>query len=178
LWQHVSAVNAKLPEHARQRMIYPRISEMLANDSTEGIHSELTFEVMKRYFTIENFRALGGAVAHPLISDNAKLFGFISDFDAIISDILASDWDYLCEHPESTLMAYWIARPDHSLLADHNRLAEFTREEDEREGAVLKNGGYYYPDTPLHHELYPRDRLRAGINGFRGKVRTFLRGDA
>jgi hypothetical protein len=176
LWEDVRKINQRLPDHVRQTLEYPRISDMLARKTTDAVHSELTSEVMRRYFTIANFRPLGGAIAHPLISQNPKLFGFVAGFDEIISDVLSWDWDYLCEHPESTLVAYWTATPKHAALTDCDRLAAFTREEQEREEKARKSGGYYYPETPLHRTLYPHDRLRAGMAELRGKVRGFLKG--
>jgi hypothetical protein len=174
-WESAVEVSRQLPDNGKQEMVYPRLSEMLARDPTDAVHSELTLPIMKRYFTLHSFRAAGGAIAHPIISQNKRLFGFIGGFDDIVADIMATDWDYLCEHPDSSLFAYWIAKPNHASLDDVGLLAEFTREEEEREEVAHRNWGYYYPQTPLHRSLYPYDTLKSAMNGVRGKVRSFLR---
>jgi hypothetical protein len=175
LWERVTVINEQLPESARHRLIYPRLSEMLERDPTDAVHSELTLETMKRYFTLHDLRPAGGAIAHPILSQNPKVFGFVRDFDKVAADVMAADWDYLREHPESTFLAYWTAQPNHAALDNREQLVEFTREEDRREETAEKNGGCYYPQTQLHRVLYPHDAWRSTMNGLKGKVRDFLR---
>ena len=54
-------------------MSYPHLPTMLHDDPTEAIHSELIVETLQRYFHVERFVPLGGAIAYPLLTFNARL---------------------------------------------------------------------------------------------------------
>ena len=60
--------------------------------------------------------------------------------------IMKADGDYLRAHPESNLFSYILARPNKAALAGP-ALAEWTRQEDEREARGARQGGVYYRPT-------------------------------
>jgi hypothetical protein len=156
-WSRVCEVNERLPEKAKQGLVYPRVFDMLANDPFSAMHSELTLATMRRYFTVDDYRPVGGAIAHPILSYNEKLFGFFTNLDEIIYSVLEADWDYLSERPESTLFAYWTARPNHAVLRNERLLARLSTEEEQREAAARQHGGRYYPPTSVEASVYPDD---------------------
>ena len=69
-WERAWSVNAELPPEVRQSMSYPHLPTMLQHDPTEAIHSELIVETLHRYFHVERFVPLGGAIAYPLLTFN------------------------------------------------------------------------------------------------------------
>jgi SAM-dependent methyltransferase len=149
-WEAAHVANQQLPAEARQVLRYPHLPTMLADDPTEAIHSELVLEIMGRYFEIDDYTPVGGAVAYMLLTHNAQLFALQpSDRLRWAEEVMAADADYLAAHPEDTLFAYWVARPRGGLVADQAQLDRWTSEEEAREAAAAENGGEYYPHTAL-----------------------------
>jgi SAM-dependent methyltransferase len=157
-WIRVRELNQELPRELRHDLVYPHLPTLLATDPTKGLHSELLLSTLRRYFTIDDFRPVGGAVAFPLLNDNEGLFGFAADLGRAVEEIvMPADWDYLCRQPNSSLFAFWTAQPNHAALRDRQALAAFTREEESRETAARHNGGFYYPPTQPHRVAYRAD---------------------
>jgi SAM-dependent methyltransferase len=157
MWEAAWQANEALPAEFRHELGYPHLPTMLASDPTEAIHAELIMPVMRRYFDIEHFRALGGGVAYSVLTFNQAIFGRPeSEVTAAVEQVLAADAAYTDADPEAnTLFGYVVARPRKAALADAEQLAAWTAEEDERERAAAANGGRYYPDTMMS-VLYER----------------------
>jgi SAM-dependent methyltransferase len=150
-WERAWSVNAELPPEVRQSMSYPHLPTMLQHDPTEAIHSELIVETLRRYFHVERFVPLGGAIAYPLLTFNRGLFGLSDSCEQTtwVEHVLRADAAFLDEHPDSTLFAYFVARPDKEALEQSAALARWEREEGDREEHARANGGEYYPRTAL-----------------------------
>ena len=103
-WEEAWALNHELPEELRQDLLYPPMPVVLVVDPTEAIHSELILQTFHRYFSEGQFTALGGAIAYPLLTHNARLFDAPDDFERTrwIDRIMDVDDDFLARHPEST----------------------------------------------------------------------------
>jgi SAM-dependent methyltransferase len=173
MWETAWQTNKTLPEDLRQVLAYPHLPTMLATDPTEAIHSELILQTMRRYFSVAYFRAIGGAIGYPLLTFNKAIHARdpeqVSD---VVATILKADAAFTDLDPEANaLFAYLISTPNKAALADAAQLAEWTREEDEREATATSNGGVYYPPTMVG-ELFEqltaaRDELTAGAAGLR-----------
>jgi SAM-dependent methyltransferase len=143
-WRAAHALNDRLPERFRADMGYPHLPTMLATDPTEAIHSELIVEVLHRYFRVDWFAPLGGALAYPLLCFNDGIHDAPpAERDPWIERVVAADDAYTEAHPETTLFAFAIARPDKSALDDAGALARWSDEEERREAAAARNGGLY-----------------------------------
>ncbi len=162
-WEEAWRVNQELPESVRQRMEYPPIPVMLVVDPTEAIHSELIMRTFDRYFTAGQLTPLGGAIAYPLLTHNARMFEAEDgpERDRWIGEVLAADDRYLVEHPDSALFAYFAGTPKKEVLAETELLARWTSEEDERERRAQAHGGEYYPRGPLASTLVALEEQRA-----------------
>lgn len=150
-WERAWQTNKELPVELRQTMEYPHLPTMLATDPTEAVHAELIVETMRRYFTIEHARALGGAVAYPLLTFNRAIHSrdpkTVAD---AVAHVLEADAAFTDLEPfVNTMFAYLIAVPRKGVLDDAEQLARWSEEEDAREAAAQRNGGRYYPDTML-----------------------------
>jgi SAM-dependent methyltransferase len=156
-WEQAWRVNDQLPTQVRQSMSYPHLPTMLHDDPTEAIHSELIVETLHRYFHVERFVPLGGALAYPLLTFNEGLFGLTDKREqtAWVEQVLRADAAFLDEHPDSTLFAYFVARPNKQALEQSTALAGWEREEAEREERARANGGEYYSRTALQ-DAYTR----------------------
>ena len=157
MWEAAWQANEALPAEFRHELGYPHLPTMLVSDPTEAIHAELIMPVMKRYFDIEHFRALGGGVAYSVLTFNQAIFGRPeSEVTAVVEQVLAADAAYTDADPENnTLFGYVVARPRKAALSDTAQLAAWTAEEDEREKRAAADGGRYYPDTMMS-ALYER----------------------
>ena len=95
-------------------MTYPDLPTMLHDDPTEAIHSELIVETLHRYFHVERFVPLGGAIAYPLLTHNERLFGLTDGSEQTIwvEHVLRADEDFLTEHPDSMLFAYFVGEAE------------------------------------------------------------------
>jgi SAM-dependent methyltransferase len=148
-WFAIDEVNSQLPAQVRMDMFgYPHLPTMLLLDPTEGVHSELVQQTLTRYFTMEEERLLGGAIAYPILSHNRALH----DADPAVRDaatrfVLAADEEHLRAHPSSNLFTYSAGRP--RALPAASVLAAWTAEEEAREAAAARAGGEYYERTLL-----------------------------
>ena len=156
-WERAWTVNNELPLQVRQTMTFPHLPTMLLDDPTEAIHSELIVETLHRYFHVERFVPLGGAIAYPILTHNARLFGLAdkSEQATWVGHVLRADEDFLTEHPDSTLFAHFAAKPNKEALERPEALARWEREETDREERARANGGEYYPRTALQ-DAYTR----------------------
>ena len=111
-WERAWAVNNELPEHLRNPWA-TRTLIMLQVDPTEAIHSELIVETLHRYFHVQRFGALGGAIAYPILTHNERLFTCRTRPSKLPS------WrgppgrrGLPGRAPDSTLFAYMVATPN------------------------------------------------------------------
>jgi SAM-dependent methyltransferase len=154
IWEAAHRVNTTLPEAIRSPMNYPWLPVMLQQDPTEAIHAELVLPVMRRYFSLEYERALGGAIAYVLLTPNPAFLDAPSEETAPWADlILAEDAAFTDADPSRTFFVYAIARPCKAVLTDTAQLTAWTAEEDEREQLAAANGGRYYPPTAIAETL-------------------------
>ncbi len=156
-WERAWALNDELPPHLRQSMSYPHVPTMLQVDPTEAVHSELIVSTLHRYFHVERFVPLGGAVAYPILTHNERLFACDDKAEqaAWVEEVVRADEEFLAEHPDSTLFAYVAATPNKEALARPGVLADWEQEENDREDRARANGGAYYPHTALQ-DAYDR----------------------
>ncbi len=158
-WEGLWAMNRQLPATLRQDLHYPHLPTMLATDPTEAIHSELIVETFRRYFTVSEFTPLGGAIAYPLLTHNARLFEATdpAEQSAWLDRILEADDRFLAGHPDSSLFAYFSGMPNKSVLHQADQLSAWEAEEDERERRAAANGGEYYARGALATALIALD---------------------
>jgi len=162
-WEEVWQLNEQIPESFRQDLEYPPVPVMLVVDPTEAVHSELILETFRRYFTEDQVTALGGAIAYPLLTHNARIFTTEDEVgrSEAIERILQVDDAFLSEHPESTLFAYFAGQPKKDVLTQVDLLARWETEEAEREQRAQDNGGEYYERGPLATALVALEEQRA-----------------
>ena len=148
-WERAWQTNRELPEDLRQNMEYPHLPTMLATDPTEAIHAELIVDTMRRYFSVDYARTLGGAVAYPLLTFNQAVHAREPDDVAdAVAHVLDADAAFTDLDPfGNTMFAYLIATPRKAALDDAGQLARWSEEEDAREDAARENGGRYYSQT-------------------------------
>jgi len=166
-WEAAWAVNRELPVSLRQDLRYPHLPTMLATDPTEAIHSELILETFGRYFSFSEFTPLGGAIAYPLLTHNARMFEATdaAEQSTWLRRIMEADDSFLVEHPDSSLFAYFSGRPKKSVLSETDQLATWEAEENERERLAAENAGEYYvrgalPTALIALEEEERERAR------------------
>jgi SAM-dependent methyltransferase len=167
-WERAWDTNLALPEELRQDMRYPHLPTMLAGDPSEAVHSELIVPTIERYFRIEHHARVGGGVGYLLLTHNQAIHSRTADeIDEAVRIVMDADAALTAAHPESTLFAYIVARPDRDSLADPDRLAAWTAEEDERERRAAAAGGVYYPPTAI---AALSDAILAAQNELRAEV--------
>jgi SAM-dependent methyltransferase len=151
-WDQAWNLNRSLPEHLRQSMDYPLLDLWIEVDPTEAVHSELTVETLRRYFRVPEFVPLGGALAYPVLTHNEKLFSESTDpteRERWGQMVLDRDAEYLEDHPDSNLFAYFTAQPNKEILLDQAALEAWERAEELREARAAENGGRYYDRSML-----------------------------
>jgi SAM-dependent methyltransferase len=183
-WERAWALNNELPAHVRQTMSYLHVPTMLQVDPTEAVHSELIVDTLDRYFDVERFVPLGGAIAYPILTHNERLFAHDDqgERDAVVEEVLRADEAFLNEYPDSTLFAYIVATPDKKALLRTDALAEWERAEIEREDRARGDGGVYYPYNALQ-DAYDRlvtekavsDQLRVQVADLQGQLAAIRR---
>jgi SAM-dependent methyltransferase len=148
-WERAWRLNNQLPPRIRQSMTYPHLPTMLRDDPTEAIHSELIVETLHRYFDVERFVPLGGAIAYPILTHNAGFFAMADKDEQTkwAEEVLRADQEFLSERPDSTLFAYFAAKPNKAALDQSGLLWQCEQEEIDRENKANANGGEYYPRT-------------------------------
>ena len=161
-WEAAWAMNRDLPERFRQELHYPHLPTMLAGDPTEAIHSELVLEVFRRYFIVDEYVPLGGAIAYPLLTHNEGLFaaGASEDRSLWIERVLRADEAFTAAQPDATLFAYFSGRPNKAVLQRTEDLEVWARDEEARESAAAADGGEYYPHTALQHLVLSSETQR------------------
>jgi SAM-dependent methyltransferase len=170
-WEAAWLANEALPTGLRNALVYPHLPTMLVSDPTEAIHAELIMPVMRRYFEVEHFRALGGGVAYPVLTFNRAIFSHPQEEVApAVEQVLAADEAWTDADPEGrTLFGYVVARPRRSALSVAEQLAVWTAEEDDRERMAASTGGRYYPDTFLSALYEDLDQAKRGLAGTRAE---------
>jgi SAM-dependent methyltransferase len=171
-WEAAWKTNEQLPVSLRQQMNYPPMPVMLVVDPTEAIHSELIVPTFERYFTPDQFTPLGGAIAYLLLTHNERFFAAEDgpERDRWLKTILDADDNFLSEHPDSTLFAYFAGRPAKSVLEQTEHLARWEAEEVEREQRAERDGGEYYERGPLATALVELDQQRAHTAAVNARV--------
>ncbi len=163
-WEAAFDVDRALPEAYRCGMHYPGLAMMLETDPSEAVHSELFWPTLRRYFTIEHEARLGGAIAYLLLTHNDSLFeGRPHEIRPIVERVIRADEAFVDAHPDSTLFAYVIARPNKDALRDRAQLDAWTAEEDEREHAAVTAHGIYYPETYVATMVRTRNELTEAL---------------
>jgi SAM-dependent methyltransferase len=145
-WSQVHRVNQQLPERLRQKLVYPHLPTMLVTDPTEAVHSELTLAVTRRYFDLDEYRSVGGAIAYPLLTHNQAMAAAPPELQhRWISHILREDesWE------GGDLFAFYYGRPRKAALDDSATLDRWRDEEEERERQGAAADGTYYERTLL-----------------------------
>jgi hypothetical protein len=133
-------------------MDYPLLDLWIEVDPTEAVHSELTVETLRRYFRVPEFVPLGGALAYPVLTHNENLFSESTDpteRERWGQMVLDRDAEYLEDHPDSNLFAYFTAQPNKEILLDQAALDAWERAEELREARAAENGGRYYDRSML-----------------------------
>ena len=171
-WEEVWKLNRQIPTSLRQDLLYPPIPTMMVVDPTEAVHSELIVRTFHRYFAEVQFTPLGGAIAYPLLTHNARMS--TSEDDATrshwIEQILNVDDSFLREHPESTLFAYFAGTPRKKVLADGDRLAAWEAEKLSRERRAHERGGEYYDRGPLATALIELEEQQVQNEGLHSRI--------
>jgi SAM-dependent methyltransferase len=149
-WERAWSTNLELAPGLRQVMRYPHMPTMLVDDPTEAVHSELIVPTIERYFTIEHHARLGGGVGYLLLTHNDAIQSRSHDeIDDAVQAVMAADGDLTDTYPETTLFSYIVAKPNAAALADRDRLAQWTSDEDDRERRAAEAGGVYYTPTAI-----------------------------
>ena len=78
-----------------------------------------------------------------------------------IDRILEADDEFLREHPDSTLFAYFAGTPDKGVLERSDLLEEWRAQEVQREARVVEEGCYYYEQGPLALALIAAEEQKA-----------------
>jgi SAM-dependent methyltransferase len=151
MWSAIIEFNETLPERYRANLIYPHMATMLHNDPTEAIHSEIQISVLKRYFDIETYCALGGPIAYHILFENLALYNERETPEGIatIERILEADINFTKQNPDVNLFAFWIAKPKVENFPTQAQINEWQLEENDREIAAIQNGGRYYAKSVL-----------------------------
>jgi ubiquinone/menaquinone biosynthesis C-methylase UbiE len=150
-WSIAMQLWHELPVEYRTVMTYPHQATMIALDPTEAVHAELIVSTMKRYFNLIEAKALGGAIAYPLLFENRGLFdavrcGIGTDW---LQRILDVDTAYTEGQIDRSLFAFFVAQPNKSVLGDQAQLDAWSAEECAREAQAIANGGRYFRPEPL-----------------------------
>ncbi len=180
-WSRVHEVNDLLPLEMKAEIRYPHLPTMMVSDPTEAIHSELILETMNRYFEVNDFVPLGGAIAYPLLTHNSNFFKS-GDYELQLSTvrkIMEADEDFLDRVPESTLFAYFAAQPKKDVLRDEVQLGEWERAEAQREISSKSNCGEYYPRnviTSYSIEIEEKRNMIDLLNSDNSKLRDEVLG--
>ena len=147
-WEAVFQLNNELPESLQTDLVYPHLPTMLLMDPSEAIHSELFMTTFDRYFDSVHGAALGGCIAYPLLTHNAK-FHAASDEERLqwLDLILQKDIEYTEEKISRSLFAFIIGRAKVLRAIDSVSLEKWTSDEEERESGPASKT--YYPPNLL-----------------------------
>ena len=143
----------------------------------------MILETLHRYFHVERFVPLGGAIAYPIITHNDRLFAREDKEEqaAFVDKVLEADEAFLAEHPDSTLFAYIVATPNKKVLEQTEDLAGWEQEENDREDRPGERRGVLPPDRPAkclrpsHHRTRRVGQLRAQVANLEGQLLAIRR---
>jgi SAM-dependent methyltransferase len=171
-WEAAWQLNEQIPERLRQDLRYPHLPTMLVVDPTEAIHSELIVETFHRYFTVDQFTPLGGAIAYPLLTHNTRMWeaGNQPARSEWVHRIIEADDQFLEANPDSSLFAYFTGTPDKAVLARSDLLVVWEAAEREREERASRNMGEYYRRGALASALIARDAEHVEAEQARARV--------
>jgi SAM-dependent methyltransferase len=150
-WSAIVELNASLPERLRATLVYPHIKTMLHTYPTEAIHSELQVDLLKRYFDLQQFAPLGGALAYQILYQNTRLYNERHTVEGVetLQRIMDTDRTFVAPHPESSLFSFWVATSKADALGNEALLAEWEHQENLREEMAARSGGSYYKESAL-----------------------------
>lgn len=150
-WEAAHLLNRTLPEDLRNELVYPHLPTMLAEDPTEGIHSELFRTVSDRYFEVHDEQPIGGALAYLVLTRNRALLDAPAEVrDPLVDEVMAADQRWLDEHPGRTLFTFLATRPHRGEAWPSEEVrATWTAEEEQREAEAEQRGGEYGERTVL-----------------------------
>jgi SAM-dependent methyltransferase len=150
-WSKVLLIWEDMPADLRGALNYPHLKTMLVMDPSEAVHSELIIQHVNRYFEVIEIRALGGAIAYPVLYENRPLYASRDDPSGKrwLERIVEADRTFTQNDVSRSLFTFFVAKPKKSVLSDTAQLAEWTHQEDTREEQARKRGGRYYPITAL-----------------------------
>lgn len=149
MWFLIKLFNQNIPANLRRpRLVYPHLPTMLATDPTEAIHSDLSMQMMARYFEIIENHETGGGLAYEILNQNLALLNAPAEVSKPILDrLLQYDKKLTQSRIIPSLFAYVIARPNKNALTNQEKLLHFTREEEDREAfARTHQGTYHLPE--------------------------------
>ncbi len=145
-WSAAWEVNESLPPNVRNDLKYPHLPTMRVVDPTEAVHSELIHEITRRYFDVVEQHHLGGAIAYPVLLDNANMQrATAEEQERWVTAIMDADARFLAENPGASYFDYFVCTPKKEVLERPTLLAEWDRCELAREDAARANGSTYYP---------------------------------
>ena len=102
-------------------------------------------ETMRRYFFVDVFRPLGGAVAYPILTHNAKLHALPYDStQSAVDQVMEADAAWLAADPGRTFFAFVVARPLKAGVPNERYRSLLLRRELEVEAAGTQST-YYTP---------------------------------
>ena len=118
------------------------------------------------------FTALGGAIAYPLLTHNARMFDAADDAerDRWIDRIMEADDDFLARHPESTLFAYFAGQPKKPVLQRAELLREWEVAEERARAAGPGERRRVLRAHPLSIALVALEEQRALNAGTRERI--------
>lgn len=155
----MAETNAGLPERFRTpHPLRPRLTELLAGDVTEAVHSAEVISAVEHYFRIIERRDLGGGVAYQILWNNIEEFAKEDDeANKALAYLLELDEHHTTQGTVPVLFSFFICQPrlePESLFARIDR----TIKEPLRERFAQKTGG-----------VYPKEALRGGLKARPGK---------
>lgn len=160
-WEAAHLLNRSLPEDLRNELVYPHLPTMLAEDPTEGIHSELFLDVSGRYFEVRDEQPIGGALAYLVLTRNQALLDAPAEVrDPLVDEVMAADQRWLDTHPGRTLFTFLATTSKQGEdWPDADQLDAWTAEEEAREAAAEQRGGEYGERTVLQEIELARSDL-------------------
>ena len=138
-------INSALPSgFAKEPLHHPDMHEMLRQDPTEAIHSELSLSLFERFFYVIERKDLHGGIAYQIMHNNHELYvdGMLIA-DQSVSFLLQMDELYGVSRQLPPLFSFYVGRPRKALLADTEQLVRYAEEEIAREDYALAHGGIY-----------------------------------
>jgi SAM-dependent methyltransferase len=143
-WSFMQEVYSRLPANLQGKELRkPDLTQMLIDDPTEAIHSELILENFYRYFIPVERKDLGGGIAYQIMHNNHVMFVRNEETDQWVYNLIELDSVHTDLGTVPSLFSYFVGRPNKDLLDNFALMESLQRAENEREDAVKKNGGRY-----------------------------------